>query len=266
MRASHRAVLAAICLVLLCGIPACIDKSSSEQLEPDPTPTPTPTPTPVETEIAAALRTLSAKAIYFGHQSVGYNIMDGVQAIISGVTSVTPSIRETADPASMQAGIFAHAANGSNGDPIGKTTAFSNTVLGGVGSRVNIAFFKFCYVDFDGSTNVNAVFVDYQAKMAALEAAFPNVRFVHVTVPLETGANSNNAVRERFSNLIRQTYSAGEPVFDLARVESTKSDGSTESYSGVRALVGAYSSDGGHLNGTGQEVVAKALVLYLATL
>jgi hypothetical protein len=263
MLARYRSVLAAICIVLLCGIPACVEKSSSEESEP--TPTPTPTPTPVETEISAAFHTLATKAIYFGHQSVGYNIMDGVRALLSGVTGAVPSIAETSNPGSIQAGVLAHAANGSNGDPVGKTAAFSNTIQGGVGSRVNIAFFKFCYVDFGGSTDVNAVFNDYQTRIAALKAAFPNVRFVHVTVPLETGANSNNAVRERFSNLIRQTYGA-DPLFDLAKVESTKLDGSTESYNGVRALVSAYSSDGGHLNGTGQEVVAKALVLYLATL
>ena len=31
--------------------------------------------------------------------------------------------------------------------------------------------------------------------MAALEAAFPTVRFVHLTVPLTTGSSADNAAR-----------------------------------------------------------------------
>ena len=121
-------------------------------------------------------------------------------------------------------------------------------------------------VDFGQSTDVNGVFADYVSKMAALRAAYPNVRFVHFTVPLTTGASSDNVVREKFSSLVRNTYRNREPVFDLAQVESTRPDGTTESFSGVRALVAAYSSDGGHLNAVGQQIVATALAQYLATL
>jgi hypothetical protein len=49
-------------------------------------------------------------------------------------------------------------------------------------------------------------------------------------------------------------------------LESTRPDGTTELLGGVRALVGAYSSDGNHLNATGADVVAKALIALLATL
>jgi lysophospholipase L1-like esterase len=35
---------------------------------------------------------------------------------------------------------------------------------------------------------------------------------------------------------------------------------------GVRALVASYSSDGGHLNAAGQEVVARALIACLGSL
>jgi lysophospholipase L1-like esterase len=57
-----------------------------------------------------------------------------------------------------------------------------------------------------------------------------------------------------------------EPLFDLARIEATRPDGGTETLNGVRALVSSYSSDGGHLNAAGADVVARALVTYLATL
>ena len=58
-------------------------------------------------------------------------------------------------------------------------------------------------MDFTGSTDVAAVFADYRSKMSALKSACPNVRFVHFTVPLTTGASSVNVVLEQFSELIR---------------------------------------------------------------
>jgi hypothetical protein len=262
MPASRAAVMAVVCLAV-CA--ACGGGSSSGTSPTTPTPTPTIPVTPV-TDVATAFQTLATKAIYFGHQSVGFNIMEGVQTLLTSVGATAPRIQSTSSPNAMSAGVFAHASNGSNGDPMGKTAAFSGTIQGGVGSRVHIAFFKFCYVDFSSSTDVAAVFADYQSRMTALEAAYPNVRFVHVTAPLQTGSNSANVVRERYNELVRHAYSATSPLFDLAKVEATKADGSEETYNGVRALVAAYSSDGGHLNATGEEVVAKALILYLATL
>jgi hypothetical protein len=266
MSKHSQAALAAACLTLLAGEFGCVAKSKSADTTTSPSTTGSTSSGTSTSEVSAALQRLAAKAIYFGHQSVGFNIMDGVQALIAGTSGTVPRVQETVSPSSMQAGVFAHAGNGSNGDPVGKTAAFRATIQGGVGAKVNLAFFKFCYVDFDGSTNVAAVFADYQSTMAALKSAFPGVRFVHFTTPLMTGPNADNAVRERFSDLIRQTYGATEPVFDLAKVESTRADGSTESFNGVRALAAAYSSDGGHLNSTGEDVVAKSLVVFLAAL
>jgi len=110
------------------------------------------------------------------------------------------------------------------------------------------------------------LFADYRSRMAAPRSAYPAVRFVHVTVPLTTGSACQNVVRERFSDLIRQTYAGSEPMFDLAKLEAARPDGSAETFNDVRALVPAYSSDGGHLNAIGEDVVARALVAYLASL
>ncbi len=206
--------------------------------------------------------TLSRRAVYFGHQSVGYNIVSGAQALVGNWLW----FRETTNPFFVFEGVFAHSSNGSNGDPKGKTAAFAATIRGGVGARANIAFFKYCYVDISSSTNVADVFADYQSTMAALKSEYPNVHFVHVTAPLMTGANSDNPHRETFNNLMRQAYAGVEPVFDLAKIESTRPDGTSETYNGVRALVASYSSDGGHLNTTGSDVVAKALLRFLAGL
>ena len=102
--------------------------------------------------VAGFLQTLSTKAIYFGHQSVGSNIMEGIQALVSGTSGPVPRVSQTSAAGSMVKGVFAHAGSGSNGDPMGKITAFVASIQGSVGNKVDIAFFKFCYVDFDGST------------------------------------------------------------------------------------------------------------------
>lgn len=256
---------ASVAVMVLCVAVGSGCRKSGASAPTDPSPSPSPS-APTPGSVTTALQTLSTKAIYFGHQSVGFNIMDGVQALITGAPGVTLRVEQTCDAGSMQKGVFAHSENGSNGDPAGKIEAFQTSVQGGIGDKVNIAFFKFCFVDFDGSTDVAALFADYRVKMAALKSTYPNLRIVHFTAPLTTGPAADNAVRERFSDLIRQTYGGVEPMFDLAKVESTRSDGSTETVGGVRALVASYSSDGGHLNSTGQDVVAKALVVYLATL
>jgi hypothetical protein len=225
-----------------------------------------PAPTPAPTTVAAALQVLATKAIYFGHQSVGGNIMTGVQAQIAANPGTSLRVVSSSSASALAAGVFAHASNGANGNPGGKNDAFDATIRGGVGSAADIAFFKYCYVDVTKSSNASALFDDYRSHMAALKAAYPRVKFVHVTVPLTTTSSADNEVRERFNNLMRQAYGGSEPLFDLAVAESTAPDGSTVMVGGVRAMAPAYSSDGGHLNATGQDVVAKALLLYLASL
>jgi hypothetical protein len=183
------------------------------------TATTAPSPSvPPPGSVTTALQTLSTKAIYFGHQSVGYNIMDGLQALITGAPGVTLQIAGTSNAGSMRKGVFAHAGNGSNGDPAGKIAAFQTSVQGGIGAKVDIAFFKFCYVDFSTSTDTTALFATYRASLAALKSAFPSLRLVHITVPLTTTETSVNAVRERFSDLVRQAYEGKEPLFDLAKI------------------------------------------------
>ena len=87
--------------------------------------------------------------------------------------------------------------------------------------------------------------------------------------PLRVGGREN-ATREAFNALVRQTYAGKEPVFDVAALESTHPDGTRETYAldghDYPALVPAYSDDGGHLNARGQVRLASAFVSLLASL
>ena len=110
---------------------------------------------------------------------------------------------------------------------------------------------------------------------------------MHVTVPLTVvpqgaaawlkravmqkapwGAKENEA-RHRFNTLLR-TRLAGQPLFDLAALESRRADGTAQTYAHqgqqLPALVAEYSDDGQHLNSVGQRRVAEALLTFLARL
>ncbi len=222
------------------------------------------------------------RRIFFGHQSVGANILDGVNEVTGGKLR----IREGRSGALLSSPGFLHARLGQNEAPLSKVKAFE-AALDSLNGAVDIAFFKFCYVDFDASTDVDALFTEYLESAKRLEAKYPHVTFVHVTVPLtvvpqgavawikETftrqapwGAREN-AVRHRFNTLLR-THLEGRPLFDLAALESSHSDGSTVTYShegqSLPALVAEYSDDGQHLNTVGQRRIAEALLTFLARL
>lgn len=245
--------------------------------------------------LLTALLTLSANAvadevvqkaasrrIFFGHQSVGANILDGVNDVTAGRLR----IREGRTAALLASPGLLHARLGENESPRSKLTAFE-AAMASLEGHVDVAFFKFCYVDFDERTDVEALFEAYTETMARLSKRYPGVTFVHVTVPLTIvprgvkawlqhaltqeapwGAKEN-AARHRFNTLLR-TRLEGQPLFDLAALESTRADGSEASFElgglTLPALVPEYSEDGQHLNTVGRRRVAEALLTYLARL
>lgn len=234
----------------------------------------------------SAWAALAAKRVYFGHQSVGVNIMDGVAAVLAAEPRL--GLRVVTGEADLATGgAFLHGPVGRNGDPGGKTDDFAARLDGPLAGRVDIAFHKYCYVDVTAASDVPALFDRYRAAMARLAAAHPDVEFVHVTTPLVTvpggaaarvkrmlgrvpGRAADDLARERFNELMRREYAGREPVFDLAAIESTRPDGTRETIDvgGERAyaLVPAYASDGSHLNETGGRRVAEELLVFLARL
>jgi hypothetical protein len=231
-----------------------------------------------------ALAPVAKLAVFFGHQSVGDNLVAGLQRVAARDGGALQVVAAGAGPA--RPATFSHALIGANGDPELKMRAFAEAVDGGPGRGAQVALMKLCYVDFDGPVDPAALFARYQATLAGLRARHPGTVFVHVTTPLtavQTGwkplvkrligresSESRNARRERYNALMRGAYAGKEPLFDLAAVESTRPDGSRETvtWSGqaVPMLVPAYTDDGGHLNAVGQERAAAALLQLLGSL
>lgn len=232
---------------------------------------------------ASSVGRLAGKRVFFGHQSVGGNILAGIAELQQADARLGLRLVTADAPASLEGPFFAHAKIGANGEPVGKTDAFAALLDGPLRGKVDVAFHKYCYVDITASTNDAALFDTYRRTMARLAADHPGVTFLHVTVPLvevQAGPKAfvkkllgrmpdhyaDNIARERFNDRMRAEY-AQRGLFDLAAIESTHDNGSRETieFQGARsfALVPAYSADGAHLNPRGRRFVAGQLLAFL---
>lgn len=136
----------------------------------------------------------------------------------------------------------------------------------GFASRLDVASFKYCYIDNDfagvaGGT-ASAAFTETRNIMEGLEAAYPAITFFWWTMPLQTAGNS---ARDQYNALVREYCRAnGKYLLDIADIESHTSDGAPVTNGGHEALYSAYTTDGGHLNATGQARVAAAWWVLMA--
>jgi hypothetical protein len=237
----------------------------------------------LDADLGSQLQAVSRQRMFFGHQSVGKNILDGLDAIAreAGVPL------RIAERGSLSTPGLVHTFVGENQKPLSKIEAFRREIDEGAGRGAEIAFFKFCYVDFSPDSDVEQLFQAYRSAHEDLRRRHPGVTLVHVTVPLtvtQRGVKARikrllgrrpageleNVRREAFNTLIRSTYGGKEPLFDLARIESTYEDGGRSEFvlEGKRypALVPAYTDDGEHLNAVGRRRAALGLVEFLAAL
>lgn len=206
--------------------------------------------------------------VVFGHQSVGDNILSGVtrEAQARGVALNIVDFKV-----------------GENEKPATKLAAFEERLAKGDGARAQVALLKFCYVDFRGDTDVDALFGDYVAMVERLSKSHPSLRFVHATAPLSTvqtglkaflkhlvgrpaQGEAENQARHRYNELVRARFASTKAVFDIARVESEGPHTCSFERDGKRwpCLAPALTDDGGHLNEKGQAAAAHAFVEAIA--
>ena len=232
-------------------------------------------------QLRTDLETLQAARVFFAHQSIGSNILDGLTVLAreGGVSlHINPPDR-LGDAPGITQGIA-----GRNGDPESKIQYFADR-MASFASVPRVALMKFCYVDFTASTNSDVVFQHYERAMRSLQQTYPSVTFVHVTVPLTTRPSSfkdtvkrlmgrpvrkdeANARRAAFNQRLRAAFK-DQRVFDLARVESTRPDGTLENFRSrdgmaAAALFRGYTSDGGHLNEFGRRLAATEFARVVA--
>jgi len=258
-------------LVLAMSLTASISAASTATLAPD-------------FVLRADLQRVAAQRIYFGHQSVGANLLEGIRELAAQV-GVPIQIAEVKSASDINRPLLGHGFVGENGDPIGKLSSFEQA-MGSSANSLNVAIVKFCYVDFTPDTDVKALFASYRSTVNSIKARNPATTIIHITAPLtdvQVGPKAfvkrlfgrapygvlENLRRQEYNSLLRQTYQGREPIFDLAQIESTAPDGtaSTVEWSGnkIPKLSAVYTDDGGHLNLRGRLHAARELISVLAS-
>lgn len=237
---------------------------------------------------AAAWQALASRRIFFGHQSVGRDIVSGMARVLADHPEIGVRVVGAEDPAEVEGPAFIEARIGRNREPDSKTDAFVEVLASGFGTEGDnaVAMYKYCYVDVQPGTDPVELFENYAASIEAVRATYPQLTIVHFTLPLrtaDTGLKERlktlaglptqtrlNATRNHYNALLRERYAGVDPIFDLALLESTRPDGSRafSRYRGenVYMLAPEWTTDGGHLNDAGQYRIAERLLVFLAQL
>ena len=250
----------------------------------DSTATAPPIRTTSAASVEASLATVATTHVYFGHQSVGANILAGLRELSAQASRPRMSIVSTRDLGSVSAPALVEFAIGENGDAASKASDFTAAIDALSPNATGVALFKYCYLDLTSRTDVAQLFSGHRASVRALQSRHPGLVFVHVTAPLTTAEPASKALlkrvlgkpssreanvkRNEFNALLRREFQ-GEPIFDLARIESSRPDGSRAFFTAggdtVYTLAAELTDDGGHLNQVGRRAAAAELLSVLAT-
>ena len=263
------ALFMAIGAVLLTGCQAGRDQGASDMTR----------------QIAEDLETLAAARVFFGHQSVGENIITGLRELTQQVQRPElPIIDLEAYGPDTGKGCLVHTPVGENQKPLSKCLDFERIIDQELSGKIDYALLKFCYIDINRDSNVEKLFSDYQRTMDGLIQRHPDITFIHTTVPLRhspgglgvwiremlgrpNNSKLDNRQRNEFNRLLLAAYGEA-PLVDIARSQSTYADGRRASFSmeghEYYSLIGDYTSDGGHLNELGRRQVAQMFAQDLA--
>jgi hypothetical protein len=241
-------------------------------------------PLMITTQISGSeWQALEKKRVVFGHQSVGWNILSGIERLAAR-DRVNLDIHEQRTTPAIKG--ISHFPIGSNGDPISKIQDFATTIDAGAAQGADVALMKLCYADFNAGTDAKQIADAYIASLESLARRYPDTSFVAVTVPLtsvqtgpkawvkrvigkELAGHLDNVKRAEFNTLLRERYRPTGRLFDLARAEAESAgkycrvevDGQT-----VEVLCPELTTDGGHLNERGQDLVATAFLDFISAI
>ena len=238
----------------------------------------------------SAWRALAEKRIFFGHQSVGDNIMQALAEIVRNRSELELNIAETLSPDSFGQPLLAHAKVGRNREPLSKLDSFREILDSGVGDQLDIAMLKLCFIDVDRDADPQELFDAYRQAMMELEQRYPHLVIVHCSLPLwsrplgfkkqlkgwakallgRPGPVDDNLKRAECNSLVKEHYGAQEAFFDIALLESMMPHGAPhfvrKGGAQVPMMARENTSDGGHLNARGSKLIAEQLLILLARL
>ncbi len=244
---------------------------------------------PLPTLTDAQLKALSGKTFYFAHQSVGYNIVEGVGKVLERMGRPDLlRIKELQAGQSVPPAGLLHSTVGRNGDPLSKMAEFQSFLDDRLGEiRPDMAMLKFCYLDITEETDVPVLVRKYDEALSSISEGHADTAILYSTVPLrvfngswkaklkrflgmEVWGDAANITRDEFNEKIREKYAATGRLADIADWESRYPDGRPHRVKlfgkEYAELIPEYSYDGKHLNSYGQQVVAGRLLEFLARL
>jgi len=239
----------------------------------------------MDAETTSAMKAVAGTRVYWGHQSVGGNILQGLAVLLSE-SQTSWTIAEIGSTPLPGGPALLHQRIGQNGAPTGKMDDFAKSVRSLAEPKPKLAFMKLCYVDVNRETDVNKLIEYYTKTLQQLKSEYPSMVFGHATVPLAPAADGfkdrlkrmagieiakerDNLRRTEYNALLRKAF-PNDPLFDLDLVESTHRDGTRVQFQidgqvGY-ALASEYAGDGsGHLNATGAKLAAMRLARFIAS-
>lgn len=235
-------------------------------------------------DLAARWAPVATRTVYFGHQSVGSDVLAGVRSWNSDL-GLGVRLVQTRDPASVAGPALVHFLAGQNGDFASKNAALLRFLDARSTADNPIVLLKYCYVDIHSNSDLRTQFDEYLDTAATIAVDHPDATLLHTTIPVtrlvegplkarvkrimgRTTLRAAAVMRHRYNALVRAEFADREPLFDIARAEATRPDGIRDGFveggEDIETLAAQYTSDGGHLNEFGQRVVAATFLDALA--
>lgn len=229
-------------------------------------------------------RSLLEKKIFFGHQSVGGDLLNGIEDLKVDYPWLQIKIKELKDVDDFSQPSLSHSYVGQNEKPKTKSAAFKEILETDLMGRADIAALKFCYIDFNINSDVENIFNEYVAGIDSVKDKNPDLIIIHFTVPLTTvqsgvkawvkgilgrpiGGLESNIKRNEYNLMLEKKYSGKDLIFDIARFESTIDGGERQEFQKdgtvYYSLNPEFTYDGGHLNETGRKYIAEQFILFI---
>jgi len=208
----------------------------------------------------STMEKIGSQNYFFSHASVGGNMVGGLDALHasnSNFYQLQTVAASSTPPASVLGGGVYEFDRGNPGWQA-KLDQFNQSLANGWAGKVDLAMDKFCFIDQEADAKT------YLSVMQGLEKklAGSGTKLVYATMPLTTGNDSDNILRNNFNTTVRSFVagSGNRLLFDIADIEAWDAHGVQHTFTSggitYQQLSDGFSSDGGHLNDAGSQRVA----------
>lgn len=232
----------------------------------------------------ADLRAFAQSRIFFGHQSVGSNILDGITGLYAAAETSGPLVVESAD-ATGSGPSLVHTHVGTNADPYSKIDDFAAMTDGLDADWSGFLVLKLCFADVHAATDIDAVLSRYNDHLSETARRLPRATIMPTTVPITVDRGwkgklntlrrrdvhfrpADNVARHRYNESIRLRYRSTGRLFDIAQAQAGEFGGAARlrrsaglPYAVLRA---DFAFDAGHLNTLGARAVASEFIRVIA--